>query len=743
MSSPAKKDDSVESDGEPYEDEKLNPQEFEYADDEDDGVYGRRNSKMNEDNRGGGGPEAGNNGKQARPLSRYDSTWDHLKTVKSNLKGDMHFRLHVIMGIIIFLLGITLIAIGIKVLVVSFEQRHTVCQSSQCLQTSARILRTLNTTINPCQDFYRYACGGGSGNRLQQQLLQQQQLNIDRQQASTTARDQLREKIFYALRKDLDEIPYTTPPNDAHLKAKKFYQTCMDLEDIDYMSLNNIQHEIQRINGWRMLGSFSLHNWDQAVVVEKLQTEYGVEAFFKVTVGSDDLDPNLPPIIKVCSIVLSTHTHTHKTLIIVVLFVLKQIYPAALGLPSRNYYFNANYKPVAEAYKQYMRETVKLFPRTTELQSKQFAEDIFNYEKRISEILPEKSEYIAPQRMFRRRFSIRELKALAPSIKWSNILQNLFPSSRLNDNTRVLLAFEHYFSNISNIISTTDNQGLNDFLVWRMLSTFAPYLSSDFRVIYNNFQQALHGLKPTSDLRDENRWKFCLHTTSQYFGFALSSLYINNRINEVSNITVQAKTDIVDVLRTTLALRKDIFVWNKDDIARQMIDMKVHELATNVGQPTFVLKQNLAEYYNEFIVNVKFFPNLVEAIQHRHKKWEMALNDRKNQDFIWPINPHDVELSYDYASNQLFIPIGVLQSPFYDPDDLVSLQYGAIGFHVAHNMLKAFDLTGLHYGLPNGRLTTNSSFARDVTLRYGLQCLQNELNIFNSAHNYQYDKVGV
>ncbi|CAG2123242.1 unnamed protein product, partial [Medioppia subpectinata] len=82
--------------------------------------------------------------------------------------------------------------------------------------------------------------------------------------------------------------------------------------------------------------------------IERLHTKYGVNPYFKVSVGPDDLDPNQPFIIK--------------------------IEPSGLGLPSKNYYYDTKYEKQTESYKNFMRELAKLF-NAQSIQANQFAEN--------------------------------------------------------------------------------------------------------------------------------------------------------------------------------------------------------------------------------------------------------------------------------------------------------------------------------------------------------------------------------
>lgn len=420
------------------------------------------------------------------------------------------------------------------------------------------------------------------------------------------------------------------------------------------------------------------------------------------------------------------------------IFPAQKIYPSGLGLP-RNYYFDPEYRQIVEAYKQYMSETVKIFS-ATKLDSSQFAENTFNYEKRIAEIMPDRLDYSHPAEMFQRRFSIRELKIIAPSIKWLNLLQKYFEKARLNENTRVMLAFDSYFRNISNIISTTDSKGLNDYLIWKLISSYAPYLSKEFRIIHYNFQQAYLNLPSINYIDDKDRWRFCLETTNKYLGHSLSALYVENQLKTIMNHTQEVRSNIVNQLQRTLLDNYRSFIWydptNEDDGmegSRKFINMKLKQMEILIGYPQFLLKPNLGGYYSEFFTSIKFLHNIIEGINFRHKKMEMLLS-QKNFDHSWPLVAYDLHLHYDYASNKLFVPAAILQLPYYDQHSPIAIQFGSLGFHLASHMLKAFDLIGLYYNLPDGRLSNNRKFIEDVDLNRGLRCLSRQIN---SISNHQ------
>lgn len=646
--------------------------------------------------------------------SHFERIESGFNAYKNELKSHPYQRIILILAILIFILLLLVIILSVKLGKKSLPPKTSICETSECLTASASVVAALNRTFDPCVDFWKFSCDGWVHKN-----------SIPDNSGSYSVRDEMRNNIDRELRHYIDLIPQGVDEGSADSKVKRFYASCLNVDDIEYSAITTLKYDIQEIGGWSLLSSWSFQNWDKNKVIERLHTKFGVKPYFKVNVGPDDLDPNQPYIIK--------------------------IEPNGLGLPAKNYYFDAKYEKQVEAYKNFMRELAKLF-NAQSIQANQFAESMFNYEKRIAEVSPDAEEYQDPSSYIKKRYSIRELTTIAPSIKWSSLLQSYFPGAQITESTRVLVAFESYFRNISNIISTTDNGAVNDYLMWRFTSTYSPYLSKAFRLIHNEFNRVLNGIDSSKLGSDEHRWEFCIRMTSKLLGQALGSMFIRNKESKRIEQSNAAESVVFNSIKNTILENKNSFIWAKDEEARELIKRKLQQLTLLISQPKFVLKDDINKYYNEFIVQNSFLLNIQHGVHFINKKNEILLKSRNSvTDYSWKLLPQDVDIAYEYADNKLTVPAGILQFPIYDTSLPLSMQFGSLGFQLTAELMRAFDLTGLQYGPPDFRLSTQQTWLSSeakLDLENRLQCLSSDIQNYynnmnpNSTLSQTYSDIG-
>lgn len=90
------------------------------------------------------------------------------------------------------------------------------CLTSTCVQTAAYILGAMNTSANPCEDFYEYACGN---------WIKLNPLNDDQQAVNLF--NKLADNVDMKLHNVLSVKPQPSElPIFVH--TKRFYQSCLN-----------------------------------------------------------------------------------------------------------------------------------------------------------------------------------------------------------------------------------------------------------------------------------------------------------------------------------------------------------------------------------------------------------------------------------------------------------------------------------------------------------------------------------
>jgi hypothetical protein len=141
----------------------------------------------------------------------------------------------------------------------------SVCLTEDCIMAASTVLSSLDRSVDPCEDFYEFACGGW----------------IKKSIVSSTDRfmlvDQTNQK---AIHKMLDAPQVTGEEFSADTKAKRFYASCLNTsQEQEKVNLADLMDIIDEIGGWHLTQTFHPEvTFDQRV--QKLQSKLGVNVFF-------------------------------------------------------------------------------------------------------------------------------------------------------------------------------------------------------------------------------------------------------------------------------------------------------------------------------------------------------------------------------------------------------------------------------------------------------------------------------
>lgn len=164
--------------------------------------------------------------------------------------------------------------------------------------------------------------------------------------------------------KNVLERPMNTFKSKAEQMAKKYYESCLDENEImEKLGAAPMINLIKDIGGWNITASgLVIEKFDLAQTLKTVQNKYNMGGLFGWAVGEDDRDS-------------SRHV--------------LQIDQGGLGLPTRDYYLNkTSHQKVLDAYLDYMVKVAVLLGGNENDAKPQF-QAVIEFETRLANITSE------------------------------------------------------------------------------------------------------------------------------------------------------------------------------------------------------------------------------------------------------------------------------------------------------------------------------------------------------------------
>lgn len=355
-----------------------------------------------------------------------------------------------------------------------------------------------------------------------------------------------------------------------------------------------------------------------------------------------------------------------------------------IGLPNRDYYFDASEKGVEiiNGYKAMLANYLQLLG---EENGEKRAEAIFDFEKEIAGFMNTKVENRNPQATYN-KVSIDELRMKYPDFNWDAYFSEMAIAP-----AEINVRQPRFFENIFPLIAKTDRDVLKDYVLIGTINHLAGYLSTDFMMnSFDFYSKQLSGVEELKPL-----WKRSLDKVQSRLGQPLGQLFVEKHFPTSAKSRME---ELIDNLRIAFGQRIDRLTWMSDSTKVAAKD-KLSAITVKVGFP------DKWEDYSEANVD----PSLSLVENYINLTYFDAMRDVKeigqpvDQD-KWYMTPQTVNAYYNPSSNEIVFPAGILQPPFFYAEGDDAVNYGAIGVVIGHEMTHGFDDQGRQYD-KKGNLT--------------------------------------
>uniref|UniRef100_A0A8C1UVQ8 Endothelin-converting enzyme 1 n=1 Tax=Cyprinus carpio TaxID=7962 RepID=A0A8C1UVQ8_CYPCA len=505
------------------------------------------------------------------------------------------------------------------------------CLSEPCVSVASTVLGALDRSVDPCQDFYNFACGG---------WMRKNPLPEGKSRWGPFSN--LWEHNM-AIMKNLLENTSIKSLSKAEQKAQWYYQACMNEIKIEALGAKPLQDLINQTGGWGLNGPWEKDNFQE--VLRTVSAHFRTSPFFTVFVSTDSKSSNSNII---------------------------QVDQSGLGLPSREYYLNktANEKYL-KAYLNFLVELGMLLGGSEET-SQKMMQEIIDFETALANITVPQEERRDEMKIYHKIQAKDEilLQTLAPAVDWMPFLSAVFAPVALNDSEPVVVYAKEYLQRVSELISNTNKSILNNYMIMKLL-------------IYQLcvFQSCMP------------RWKLCASDTDSALGFALGALFVKATFSEDSkafvNMVSEIKWAFEDSLKTVS--------W-MDPETKKAAKEKADALYNMVGYPKFIMNpKELDKVFNDFdVVSDLYFQNVMNYYNFSARVTANQLRKVPNRD-QWSMTPPTVNAYYNPTKNEMVLPAGILQAPFYNHAWPKAMNFGGIGVVMGHELTHAFDDQGREY----------------------------------------------
>ncbi|XP_043251841.1 neprilysin-4-like isoform X2 [Colletes gigas] len=579
--------------------------------------------------------------------------WQHVRREEKEF-GGKRTKVVIIVGLLTVTVVALVVTLTLQIAVFRRDEYKEMCQSEECVKTAARIIDAMNRSVDPCEDFYKFACGGWiSKNPIPESQTSWDQLSL------------LRKQLLKNLRILLKESDNETDPRPVKL-ARTLYRTCMDTTSVEALGLKPIHDTLIRLGLPKDPPSRSgITHLDLSEIAGKAQRVLGLDLFLKFYISED-----------------IRNTSRNRMMV-------EQVSP---GFSERYLLDPQRFRSELTEYKKYIKSMVEL--AGAEFNSLGFANEILDFSTKIAKIMATPEQRRGANHVFH-DVTIDELQQFtdlhAQQWNWTKYVEAVFNNTNATINTgvdRAIVMDLHYLQQLPDLLAATSPATIARYVWWSIYSTVAPLTLQRFRDLGFQFSQNVLGLKEKTP-----RWEACTVNANANFGMAISYVYAQKYFNDL------AREKALEMLLDIKAAFDEMVAeldW-MDAGTRARAHKKLQAMRPYVGIPDWINNLTKLEKYYEGmeVVPGKLFDTFLKLADAGMKKSLNALRQKPDKN-RWISTGTTVNAFYSAILNSVTFPAGILHPPFYG-NGLESVNYGAMGAIMGHELTHGFDDQGRRY----------------------------------------------
>jgi putative endopeptidase len=494
----------------------------------------------------------------------------------------------------------------------------------------------LDPSVAPCDDFYRYACGG---------WIKKTEIPADESswhRGFSVIQDR-NEEILHAI---LEAYAKGENAADPYAKALgDFYGSCMDEAAIEQAGTKPLDPWLKAIDGVKDPKALTR-------LLGRMQSELGAGVLFESSAVQD----------------FDNATQT-----------VAMIWQGGLGMPEREYYLEQNPKmtDLRAKYEAHVASMMMLAGEP-EAKAKASAKKVLEIETALAKAWMTKEDRREPKKIHHSA-KRADLAKVAPGILWEDWLE----AANAKEVTSFNIGQPDYFKALGAMLG--GKVPLGDFRTYLRFHLFRlngnelgkAFVDEKFR-----WRKALTGAEKLPE-----RWKRCVRVIDGGMGEALAQPFVKKTLGSEGKATV---VGMVEAIEHAMKENIEKLAW-MDEPTRKAALVKLGKIANKIAYP-----DKWRNYDKLKISRASFLENTKNASAFEYAR-QMAKVGKPIDRGEWQMSPPTVNAYYDAQLNEMVFPAGILQPPFYSNSAPRATNYGGIGMGMGHELTHGFDDEGRQF----------------------------------------------